>query len=302
MRYFLPRLILIMVILVLAGSVFAQEEEPSRSFAFFKPSRYDEDDSPLPLVIMLHGSGGNSATSIQTTRLHEIAERDGFFVLYPDGLDFVWNDDPGTAYDTGVDDIGFILGVIDSTSQQVNIDQSRIFVTGFSNGGGMAYLLACEAPERFAAIAAVGASLSMANADDCLSGDNPTSVLVMHGTADRFILTSRGMRDPETLETVTLAPSDAVRFWAEYNGCGTYHRNRTLPDADPEDGTRVRRTLYEHCENGAQVAYYEIEGGGHTWPGQNFNFAPGRVVSYDINASEVIWQFFADVSDYNLGD
>ena len=292
---------LLALLALLVGVADAQDEDshppydgPSRQYLSFAPSWFPDApadlESPLPLVIMLHGSGGNGMSMAQLSGIHEFAERDGFIVIYPDGFQRQWNDGLRERPISDIDDTAFLLELIDSLIDQGIADPEQVFLVGFSNGGGMAYRLACEAPGYFRGIAAVSAALGLRWQEDCLHGEGPLSVLVMHGTEDDVFYFHRGMRDVETLETVTFSPAGAASFWAAYNDCGINRRITLLPDTDPDDDTRVRRTLYESCENGAQVAFYAVLGGGHSWPGQREPLTRGPV-SRDIDATEVIWDF-----------
>ncbi len=253
---------------------------------------------PAPLVIVLHGGGGTGAGMIKLTGFNAVADREGFVVVYPDGVERHWNDGRGVewyrAHTQEIDDVGFISALIDELSRKLNIDASRVYATGISNGGMMSYRLGCELSDRIAAIAAVTASLAVDMVKEW-SPSRPVPVLIIAGTADPLVPWGGGeiRFGGRTFGTVVSVP-DTVKFWVEKNGCMTTPVVRRLPDSDPDDGTSVRREAYSRCRGGAEVVLYVVEGGGHTWPG-GLQYLPERTIgktSREFNASEVIWQFF----------
>ncbi len=290
--------IAILLFLLLTLPAAAQEPD-ERPFIGYVPSWWQPGDDPLPVVILLHGAGGNGQAMAVFTNMHELAETEGFVVLFPDGVDSEWNDGFSFRPRPDIDDVEFIRTIIDSTAERVDIDRDRVYVAGFSNGGSMAYEVACNAPDLIAGIAVVAGMMGLHQLEDC-APDHPLPVIIIHGTEDTVIRFNRGMRDVDTAETITLSPSGAVDFWVEHNGCSSARRIVLLPDTDTTDRTRVRATLYTDCANNARVAFYEIIGGAHTWPGQSRQFTPAGAVSYDISANEVIWSFF--VSTLESGD
>jgi len=253
---------------------------------------------PAPLVIVLHGGGGTGEGMVRLTRFNAVADGGGFIVVYPDGVERHWNDGRGVewyrAHAADIDDVGFISALIDHLSGKLNIDASRVYATGISNGGMMSYRLACELSRKVAAIAAVTASIAVDKAP-MWSPSRPVPVLIIAGTADPLVPWDGGeiRLGGRTFGTVLSVP-DTVRFWVEKNGCVTRPVVTQLPDADPTDGTTVRKEVYGSCRGGAEVVLYAVEGAGHTWPG-GLQYLPERVIgktSREFNASEVIWQFF----------
>jgi polyhydroxybutyrate depolymerase len=142
----------------------------------------------------------------------------------------------------------------------------------------MVYRLACERPDLVAAVAPVSGGMPPDVARACADGA-PVSLLGMHGTDDRV---------------VPLDPSitAGVAAWARRDRCATAPLTSALPDLDPGDGTRTRVETYPSCAAGAEVAFYTIEGGGHTWPGGAWTARRGNT-SRDFDAGVVIWDFFA---------
>jgi len=232
--------------------------------------------SKTALVLLLHGAGGYGVGIERRSRFDEVAERAGVVVAYPDAIAAVWHDG---WWNSSSDDVGFLGALADSLVHEFAVDPTRVFVSGFSNGACMAHRLACES-DRFAAIAAVSGNLSSSVASDC-SNAQPVSVLDLHGTHDPVV-----PYDVELTRTLT--------HWLTHDECAEPGETVQLPDTDPDDGTRVRIDSHARCRAGTEVALYTIEGGGHTWPGEDFQWfrlrRPGNI-SRDIEASQVILDF-----------
>ena len=139
-----------------------------------------------------------------------LAERHGFVAVYPDGYQRHWNDCRGSANYAAntedIDDVGFLRALVQQMVEEQGVDPERVFATGLSNGGQMAYRLGLEAPELVAGIAAMAANLPVASNLDCMPSGEPVAAMVMNGTADPvnpyegglveiFGNTSRGARE-----------------------------------------------------------------------------------------------------------
>lgn len=175
------------------------------------------------------------------------------------------------------------------------MDRERVYLTGASNGAFMTNRFACERAEKVAAIAPVNGSMAANIAGHCKPAV-AMPVLLINGTDDTLV--------PWDGETVRfgrrqlgkmLSIPELTRFWIRQNACADAPQIAYLPDADPEDGTRVVRQLSTNCRDGAEVVLYEVQGGGHTWP-RGAQYLPrwiiGRV-SQDLDANAVIWEFFS---------
>jgi polyhydroxybutyrate depolymerase len=242
------------------------------------------------------GSGRDAA---RLSGLSAEADRSGFLVAYPDGIDGHWNDgrhvERYRAQREGVDDVGFLVALIDHLAGRYAVDRTRVYVTGASNGALMANRLACEHAERFAAIAPVIGSMARGVAEHCEPA-RTVPVLLINGTDDRLV--------PWNGEAVRFAGRDLgrilplpelVRFWVRHNGCASDPEVTPLPDLNPDDGTRVVVHRYNACRDGASVLLYEVQGGGHTWP-RGRPYMPQWIIgrtSQDLDANAAIWAFFA---------
>jgi polyhydroxybutyrate depolymerase len=262
-----------------------------RTYHLFVPSSYNPA-KPVPLVLAMHGLSETGLIFARYRGLSEVAEREGFIVAYPQGIWRHWNSfgDAG-----GTDDVGFLLALIEQIEAGYAIDRDRVYATGDSNGGFMSFVLASKAPQTFAAIAPVMATMPGWIADK-VDRSVPMPVLLMHGTDDPIVPWGSDNVDAEPIRSMNMRSiPKSVAFWVELNGCGTTPVREDLPDADPGDGTTAYCETYSGGRDGAEVVLYAITGGGHTWPGGR-EFAPRFVVgkrSKDFNASEAIWAFLS---------
>ena len=222
-----------------------------------------------------------------------IADRESFIVVYPDGSSFPlrWNIGPA-ANIPAVDDIGFIQDVLRDVSAAATIDTGRVYLTGFSNGGGMAHRIACQLSDRIAAVGIVDA-IDSGMLGDCET-TRPVALMAFFGAANPLA----GLDYPDwfqnlmgvSMESEAPLPPGAIDLWIEAwahrNGC------RVGPVIMPPVGS-ASQTRYEECEDEADVVLYWIEGQGHSWPGGPAIPMLGKSVT-DINASEVLWAFFED--------
>jgi len=277
----------------------------SRAWITYVPPNYDSS-RPTPLVVVLHGRPSNAASMAAISRMNEVAARNGFIVVYPEGIDNEWNTHfdlvrsnaslGGARSTLPQDDVNFLKTLTADLGVDLNIDRTRMYVAGFSNGGFMTMRMACSGADTFAGFAEVGAALYVEMNDVCRRSP-PSPILLMHGSADPSIpYGGVTLANPEGGEPIriTLRVLDTVSFFARRNGCGNAGRSTTFAEAGRSPGTHVIRFVPNEC-TGAPLEYYLINGGGHTWPGTPDimpaeSFGPTNL---DINASEVIWDFFS---------
>ncbi len=263
----------------------------ARSYVIHLPGGR-EPAAPAALVLVLHGGGGNAENAARMSRMDAKADREGFVAVYPNGTGgpmgrfLTWNAWRccGIALVKGVDDVAFIRAVVDKVAREHPIDRKRIYATGLSNGGMMAYRLGCEAADIFAAIAPVAGAL---NTGDCRPF-SPVSVIVFHGTEDGHVRFEGGKpriafdRHARTDNSVAFA----VDFWTRRSGC----------DVKPTHDKRghVIHDVYA-CPAGRAVELYAIEGQGHAWPGGETGLRFGNVdaPTTEISATDLMWDFFA---------
>jgi polyhydroxybutyrate depolymerase len=262
-----------------------------RSYQLHVPSGGSE---PRPLLLALHGYTLNASEHERITRLSELADREGFVVVYPNGLGSPtsWNAGPCCSYDDKTrDDIGFLAGLIDDLGEHLCLDQGRVYATGFSNGGMMAYRMACQMSDRIAAAASVSGSMVLP-ADDC-HPLRPVPFMHTHGTADPIVPFDGGP-GPTWLtpagETPQVFPSvpDEVALFAGLNGCSS-NTETIFSQSDTECARQAT------CTSGSDVLLCTVDGGGHAWPGgADMGLLVALVTgpqSMTLPTSEVMWNF-----------
>jgi polyhydroxybutyrate depolymerase len=257
-----------------------------RTYLLHLPSGY-QSAQPAPLLIALHGNGETGGGMAELTGFDDLADAQGFVVVYPDGIEKSWADRNNTDADrAGVDDVAFISALIDQLAVQYAIDPARVYATGMSNGGFMATVLACALPDKVAAVAPVAATMPASLVGDCPAG-RPVPFLLIHGLDDTVVPPGGGMVQAQggNLGPV-LSDGDTAAFWANRDGCGAAPAVTRLP-RPVDDGTRVRQMDYTGCQENAEVVYDAVVGAGHVWPG-----GPQDPPT-NLDASAVIWSFFA---------
>lgn len=254
-----------------------------RNYYLYVPAAYD-GTTAVPLVINLHGYGSNAAQQNLYGDFKPLADQDNFLVVCPNGtLDL-----SGTPYwnafvNAGaVDDVSFIDQLIDSLSLTYNINQSKVFATGMSNGGFMSYKLACELNNRIAKIASVTGTLNTNLISTCSPG-RAISVMQIHGTSDATV--------PYNGNAAFVPIDEVIDYWVANNNCDTTPIYTALPNINTSDNSTVELFVYPNGTNETEVILYKITGGGHTWPGAIFDL-PGANTNKDFSASRVIWEFF----------
>jgi polyhydroxybutyrate depolymerase len=275
-------------------------QQTPRSFILYVPTSYTPDD-PMPLVVLLHGRTASAVSQVYSSNMNAVAEREGFIALYPDAIDTEWSYGRGIAAYGGnmEDDEQFLHNLLDDIAQDVSVDNQRVYVAGLSNGGFMTQRLACTIQERFAAFASVAATAPYGIEQFC-EGEDPAPILMIHGRDDRIVPWDGITRQTSAGRSVYFAApvEQTVRFWQGHNGCGDDYLFETLPQVDEATTTNIYRA--RNCPDDAQVVLYEVEGGGHVWPGvRPVESDVLGTSTEDFNASEVIYEFFMD---YELTD
>ncbi|MBI5936135.1 MAG: prolyl oligopeptidase family serine peptidase [Chloroflexi bacterium] len=244
---------------------------------------------PVPLVMVFHGGGGKAQQAIRTTDFNELADDDGFIVVYPNGTGprdvevFTWNAGIccANAMLENADDVGFARAILKDMQTIASIDPKRVYATGMSNGAMMSYRLACEAADVFAAIAPVAGTL---NYSPCAPSES-VAVIHFHGTDDQHVLYNGGA-GPESIVGVDFASvASSIGFWVAFNGCASQPAISQIAD--------VRREVWGGCKGGAPVELYTIVGGQHAWPGsEGPGWVGGDEPSQTVSATLLIWDFF----------
>jgi polyhydroxybutyrate depolymerase len=262
-----------------------------RSYVVRVPGGLAQHSGPVPLVLVLHGGGGNADYAERMTGFTAKAEKEGFIVVYPEGTGrfrkkhLTWNAGHccGIAMERRVDDVGFIAALIDKLLVDFPVDPKRIYATGMSNGGMMTHRLGIELSDRLAAIAPVVATLF----GDEITPPHPVSALMINGLLDNSVPHEGGPpggRFPSAWDGTPTKPAlEQAAFWAKADGCSG------APDRI--DQGHYTRSQY-HCPAGRTVEIYLIKDSGHAWPGGQKGSRLGDDPGTALNATDLIWAFF----------
>ena len=264
------------------GTLLSSGEE--REYLLFVPRSYHQG-TPTALIISMHGAGGWPASQQQISQWDEVAEREGFIVVYPSGLKGrgprIWRADADNdqAYD-----VRFIADLLDTISATYSIDRARIYANGFSNGGGMSFVLSCTLSDRIAAVGLVDAA-HLQPWGAC-AHQRPVPMIAFHGTSQSAAPYHGGK------SWVAARPFPSIPRWT-----ATWARRNNCAEEPVETVVAfdVVRIEYPNCVGNAAVVLYRIEGGGHTWPGGGPlpEWFVGTT-SQSIDASAEMWKFFRE--------
>jgi polyhydroxybutyrate depolymerase len=260
-------------------------EGKSRTYRIYFPANYIQG-SVRPVIFHFHGYSQTAANEQSFSKWMPVADTAGFLVVYPNGLmdpfhsnNQYWN--VGWSWLPKTNDIGFVSALIDTVHARHNTDTQRVYASGMSNGGFMAFLLGANLSNKIAAVASVSGGI-VPSVYDTLVPKRPIPTLAIHGTADNLVPYngSGGM--------FASVPVDSVfAFWGLHNQCTPEVDTTYLPNLATGDGSTV--VLFEFKNESClyDSRLYRIVGGGHVdWPGSS---VPGN---QDINACSEIWNFF----------
>jgi polyhydroxybutyrate depolymerase len=247
-----------------------------------------------PVVIVLHGGGGNALNAVKMTRFDRIAARERLIAVYPNGTAgrpegrlLTWNADHccAAAMRGRVDDVGFVGTVIDQLVTSGRADAARVYVTGMSNGAMLAHRLGRELSPRIAAIAPVVGAVF---------GDEeppaaPVPAFVIVGAEDRMVpgaggpLQIRPLLGGSAADRDVAPAVDQAWYWARANGCGEPTRVQ---------GAASTVLEWRTCTSGSAVIFHSVAGNGHAWPGGTAGRAGAAAPTQAFDASEAMWAFF----------
>ena len=265
-----------------------EHDSQQRAYMEFVPSTYTGSE-PVPLVLALHGLG-DTITNFQAVGFQALGEIDNFITVYPQGM----NVGLGAAWNAGillygtinlngtVDDIGFINLLLDTLISQYNIDQTKIYAAGFSNGGFMVNRFACELSNRFTALAAAAGTRG-----NLITACNPWRAIPychFHGNEDPTV--------PYTGNTFGMDAPDLVEWWTIFNQCDNTPNVTSFPDNAPGDSITVTLFEFPNGRDGTTVEFYLADNGGHQWLYEPVN---------DVTYTRLMWEFFKKFSMVNLG-
>jgi polyhydroxybutyrate depolymerase len=268
----------------------------NRRYIVHVPPGY-EKDRPVPVVLFFHGGGGSALGTRSWPGWDALADKKDFIVVYPFGTGFLRNrlltfnagsNCCGYAKNKNVDDVGFVAAMLDDLGKSFCVDPARVYATGFSNGAIMSYRLACELPDRIAAIGPVSGTLGL-GLGPCKTS-RAVSVIHFHGTGDAFepFKGGRGKPFPGKLRgNPYRSVEDTVATWTSLIGASR------KPTSTLQEGDATRET-FGGGRNGSEFVLWTLKGGGHTWPGGGEmpqEWFLGKKIR-DVSATRLIWEFF----------
>ena len=275
-----------------------EHDGATRSFTLHIPA----DVKPsAPLLIVMHGYMGSAGEIMDYSGFNDIADREGFIVVYPEGtIDQhgyrffnVGYDDHATST---VDDLGFISSLTSDLQKRLDVSPERTFIAGMSNGGDMAYFIACNHSELYGAMASVTGILMEHIHDECIPA-KPLPVLQIHGTDDTISYFDGDMENKAGWGAY-LSVSQTVQYWVEASGL-TEKEVIFVDDRDQEDATAVLFERFFSPNSRNEVWFYSVQGGGHRWPMENLTKQQELqaiefygLTNRDISASHEVWGFF----------
>ena len=270
-----------------------------RTFVLYLP----RDLRPgAPLLFMFHGGGGDGPMAREGTG-HEfdlLADRNGFIVAYPDGIDRSWTGcrqvQNRIAARRNIDDVSFVDAIIAQEVARHRIDPKRVFATGHSMGAALAYRLALERPHEFAGIAAISSNLPAPDNMDCQPANVGMPVMIINGTSDPVSPYNGGTNGRGTSRGRTLSTDATVQYFLALNGLSGSPQVERLPHQKPSDPTWVERLTWSAPEK-PPVVLYTVHGGGHVVPQPYYRY-PSIVgaMTEDLDAPAAIWEFFSKLS------
>jgi polyhydroxybutyrate depolymerase len=264
--------------------------EKQRLYLVHVPKGYDPK-KPVPVVLALHGAAMNGPMMVWFSGLNKTSEEGNFVVVYPSGTGtgpfLTWNAGgfKGKMAEGRADDVAFIGKLLDDLGTVINVDAKRVYACGMSNGAMMCYRLAAEMSDRIAAIASVAGTIAIETSNPT----RPVPVIHFHGTKDQFVpfeMPQEKRRSFMRLKSV----QDSIQTWVKLDGCDDEPKTDVLSKDDDE--MKVTRNTYGGGKDGSEVVLVIIEGGGHTWPGQQPPVTFIGKATLNVSANDLIWEFF----------
>ncbi len=248
-----------------------------REYLLYIPTSYN-GSRDVPLLLNFHGGTDSARGQFSYVDMRDIAEAETFILIYPQAFreegETNWNTLKSKEISKlSSDDFGFVAVLIDSMSAYYRVDTSRVYATGYSNGAGMSYALACQLSSKIAAVAPVSGLMPIDGSEYPCTPTHPTSVLIINGTAD-------AQRPYGGIDSYLLGVEEAISFWTEHNDVIGSPTSTILRN----EGLTIERYEYAGGKNGTEVRHYKVKQGGHYW----FKF-PDNGVEHN----QMIWNFLS---------
>lgn len=298
-------IIAVILVVVLSGCIRERDtllvDSIERTYIIHVPESYD-DSSPTPLVLVLHGGGGNAENIAEVSGFNKKADEEGFIVVYPDGNGklprklLTWNAGfcCGYALENDIDDVNFLRSLIEHIQDTYVIDETMIYATGISNGGIMTYRLGAELSDKIAAIAPVAAQIGgQATMEENIwripEPDYPVSVIAFNGMNDTRVPYEGGQPSENNTHVHSLmSVNESIAFWIEQNQCSSF------PQRNISESKNIIIDTYTGGKNNTDVVLVTIQDGTHSWPGGQKGWENGDEPTMEISATDMMWKFFTN--------
>lgn len=270
-------------------------DDRERELWVFLPTQAPEPSGGWPVVLTFHGGLSNAPTMMRFCELNELGDTAGFVTVFPNGTGRLpsmktWNAGMccGYAQREEVNDVHFVEELLADLPQRISVDPTRVYATGMSNGGMMAYLLADKLSDRFAAVAPVGGTMG----NETCHPKRPVPLMHMHGTDDHFVRWEGGVGSRSKSKLDFHSVDHALANWIAANRANPQPKVEAFAP-QVNDGTSIEKFTYAATdEDSAEVILWKIHGGGHTWPGKESRLDLLGKTTHNLDANEVIWDFF----------
>jgi polyhydroxybutyrate depolymerase len=296
-------IIILIFISMLSGCIREREtilvDGQRRSYIIHVPESYD-GSRPTPLVIVLHGGGGNAKNIGNVSGFNEKADEEGFIVVYPDGTGklqrklLTWNAGfcCGYALENNIDDVKFLRTLIEHLQDQYVINESMVYATGLSNGGIMTYRIGAELSDIIAAIAPVAAQIGGQTTENDTpwqipDPSNPVSVIAFNGMKDKRVPYDGGPPIDNGSHVYSwMSVNKSISFWVQQNHCISF------PQRNISESGNIIIDTYSGGKNKSEVVLVSIVNGTHSWPGGQKGWENGDEPTLEISATDMMWDFF----------
>jgi polyhydroxybutyrate depolymerase len=258
----------------------------NRTYFVHLPAFYNSSIS-YPLIFAMHGGGLLGYEGIEgQSQLSELSDLENFIVVYPEGLKTLgfrtWNagDCCPLATTAETDDVGFINALLEKLELELSIDSKKVYATGFSNGGQLAYRLANRYSNKFAAVSAVAGVLQ----DFPFNPTRKVPIIHFHSYQDLTAPYNGGFSDAPNINFEFPSVDSTLLLIANNYNC------RSMKQTIFSDSSTYDFFRYSDCDDNVQVELFVSQDGGHTWPGGQA--LPNKEITNHFNASGLMWEFF----------
>jgi polyhydroxybutyrate depolymerase len=260
-----------------------------RSYNVYLPEGYD--GRQMAAMLVFHGGGGNPGSAQRQSLMDNSADENGFITVYPRGNGvfnvLTWNAGNccGHAVQKNIDDVKYVRALIDDLCAQYNIDKSRIYATGISNGAMLCYRLAQEANDVIAAIAPIAGNMGFDPVPT-----KPVPIIHFHGLLDQHMPFDGGTGSDSVTPVAQRPVMDTINFWVANNHCDPTPNITTTAD--------MIRCDWIPQESGAPVTLCVLPSGGHQWAGGHptAKWLNGGPFIKDVDADQLMWNFFVEIA------